>query len=361
MERLFHLLRLLTLALLAVPGCKALDLSVGPGDVRVEATPGGFVLHVRKKPDIASVLLTEDRTRVPAGQPVYSLRTRVGTAEGGEKRVLDGRELDNLRIGSLVDSTVDTDSVFGREFRIIIPPTLVFGYPPGRHGEMNVRNGTTINIRTFEKPYADYSGKFKDNTLVVSNQSGRTPAWAREIAEASGGRVEAPDTLAGLTTAALESVRFRRAGPIDVVFCIDTTEAMSAALAELQRSLVPALEKVNGPNSGARFGIVYYRDYLEEYLTRTVPFQRDLNALQRSLDLAQASGGRGSSDAVYEALRAATEHSAWRPEARKMVILICGLPPHPDNRGIVSQEETYRAATAAKIVYDVIAVPKAER
>jgi hypothetical protein len=360
MDRLPLLFRLLAFAWLVAPACGALDLSVASGDVRVDRTPDGYILHVRKKPDIASVLLTEDRSEVPSGQPVYSLRAPKGSPVGAEKRVLDGREVDNGPIGSLVDSTPVTDAVYGTEFKMTVPATVCYGYAPGRHGELIVRSGAVLNIRTFEKPFADYSGRFKDNTFVVPaavSHATRAPAWAREIASASGGRAVAAAATTDLAPAVSRLIGPGINGPLDVVFCIETTSEAATALAALRSTLVPALQKAAGSSSGVRYGIVYYRDYLEEYLTRTLPLQTDLGSVQRSLDVAQAAGGRGGSDAAYEALWAAAAKSAWRPEAQKLVILIAKLPPHAEDRGGVSKSDTYHEALASKIRYDVVVAP----
>ncbi|MBP5483863.1 MAG: hypothetical protein J6X99_06375, partial [Bacteroidales bacterium] len=59
--------------------------------------------------------------------------------------------------------------VFGGEadaFHIYIPETIVYGYEWSRNGEITIGKGTFINIRSFEKPYADYTGDYMDSPFM---------------------------------------------------------------------------------------------------------------------------------------------------------------------------------------------------
>ena len=51
---------------------------------------------------------------------------------------------------------------------IYIPEELSYGYPWTRNGKIPVEKGTFINIRSFEKPYADYTGSFADNPFMFN-------------------------------------------------------------------------------------------------------------------------------------------------------------------------------------------------
>ncbi|MEJ5188528.1 MAG: hypothetical protein WHT84_04880, partial [Breznakiellaceae bacterium] len=148
----------------------ALDLSIGPEDLRIEQrVDGGYHLFIRKKPDIGSVLLTES-TRDPSGRADnYAYRAKDwNPINGDEIRYLDGKPIPpESKIYSLIDSTPEADSQFREAFHIYIPYILVYGYPWTRQGEVYVVDGTYLNIRAFAKPYGDYTGPFKDNPFVV--------------------------------------------------------------------------------------------------------------------------------------------------------------------------------------------------
>ena len=61
---------------------------------------------------------------------------------------------------------MEKTSFFGDAFHIYIPPVIYYGYPWTRHGEVTIGKGTFINIRTFEKPYADYTGNYMDSPFM---------------------------------------------------------------------------------------------------------------------------------------------------------------------------------------------------
>ena len=74
-------------------------------------------------------------------------------------RYLDGKPLVSEGAKySLVDSTTEKTDFFGEAFHIYIPARLIYGYPWSRNGEIEIGKGTFINIRSFEKKYADYTG-----------------------------------------------------------------------------------------------------------------------------------------------------------------------------------------------------------
>ena len=170
----------LALAIIAGPpavlGAQA--LAIAPGDVRIEARDdGGYDLYVRARPDIASILLTES-TKDPAMKADnFAYRaSEYNEVNGSEKRMLNGKALPpTSKLYSLISSTPRPDSVFGQAFRILIPPVLVYGYPWSRSGTVAVGKGTYINIRAFSKPYADYSGGFRDNPYQIAISSRPIP------------------------------------------------------------------------------------------------------------------------------------------------------------------------------------------
>lgn len=145
-------------------------LRISADDVRLipDSKNGGFHLYVKKLKNVNSILLTET-TKDPAGKSDnYAYRAgEYNSINGDEIRYLDGKPLvsEGAKF-SLIDSTVEKTDFFGDAFHIYIPPVIYYGYEWTRHGEVTIGKGTFINIRTFEKPYADYSGNYMDSPFM---------------------------------------------------------------------------------------------------------------------------------------------------------------------------------------------------
>lgn len=133
-----------------------------------DASKGGYHLYVKKLPNVNSILLTET-TKDPTGKnDNYAYRAlEYNEINGDEIRYLDGKQLvsEGAKF-SLIDSTVENTDFFGPAFHIYIPPVICYGYEWTRHGEVTIGKGTFINIRSFEKPYADYSGDYMDSPFM---------------------------------------------------------------------------------------------------------------------------------------------------------------------------------------------------
>lgn len=146
-------------------------------DIRIEELDDdAIMLVVRKQRNVRSLLLTEAmRTGddmlagvlysywVPAYHPI----------NGDERRILNGKVLRDSDRYYLVDSTPDDDDQFGQAFRIRIPYILRYGFPWTHVGTASLvaQDKFRFNIRTFEKPFADYCGAYRDNLFVIAKDS----------------------------------------------------------------------------------------------------------------------------------------------------------------------------------------------
>lgn len=128
---------------------------------------------------------------------------------------------------------------------------------------------------------------------------------------------------------------FEAAQPLDVVLAVDTTGTMATYVTALRRHLLlalPALERRVG--SDVRVGVVAFKDHGAEgeddaYLTRTLQPTASRERLLEFLcspGLALGRGG-GGAEALECALRAA-RGLAWRPHARRALVLVGDKPPH---------------------------------
>ena len=361
----------LALFLLATP-LFAQDLSLSPEDLRIEQRiDGGFHLYIRARGNIGSVLLTES-TRDPALRADnYAYRAPEWNAiNGNEIRFLNGEPIPReSRIYSLISSTVVQHPDLGRAFHVYIPYILNYGYEGGRHGEVYVTDGTYLNIRTFVLPYGDYRGAFRDNPFTLSVTQDPLPGPPEEnymqdtidsfteIVNTGNGELiysTGPDDLIERIQYALEKEKGKS---LDLVICLDTTRSMRDDIDEVRKRLIPMLHDLIGSFPSFRIGMVLYKDYHEEYLTRIIPFTKDFNVFQRNLNSIRVSGGRDIPEAVYEALHDGATKFAWEGEA-KMLLLIGDAPPHPRPRGKITKEMVDKAIADKGLTVHAIILPQ---
>jgi hypothetical protein len=368
---------------------------------------GGYHLWIRKKPDIDSVLLTESTADPEQKMAVYALRTRTyNKINGDERRILNGEFLESERdMFFLVDSSPQPYEPFGRAFHVFIPYEVIYGYPDKRYGEIEVSAGTYLNIRTFERPYADYRGAFRDNPFILDYRQPEpeekvaalpepaeeppeeptpppqeppeepppeepppeepapddrydrdTVENFEEIAEEGKGTSVlsmGPEKLADEMGTILDATKGDR---LDLVLALDTTQSMRDDIPHLRDSLVPLIKSHTDRFSEFRVGLVLYRDYMEQYLVKPYPFESSLAAIQETLNSIRVRGGRDTPEAVYEALYTAIHEFPWFADAR-MVILVGDAPAHPVPRGKITKERVYTDAESMGIELHTIILP----
>ena len=339
----------------------AQDLSLGQDDLRIELrADGGFHLFVRKKPDIASVLITES-TRDPAmGEDNFAYRAREwNPVNGDEIRLLNGFPIPRESgLFFLVSSTPVSHAELGDAFHIYIPWVLQYGYTTSRHGEIYVTEGTFFNIRAFNLPYADYRGSFADNPFILQAQRpAETPlgnymeeaetAFAGISSSGGGGFLHAA-TPAELIEM-IEALLLKETGKsVDIVLCMDTTGSMGPYIDEIRRGLIPMMQEIIEGFTEWRIGMVLFKDYFDEYLTRIIPFTNNFNSFQRSINGITARGGGDIPEAIFEALYDGIERFPWAAESR-LIILIGDAPPHPAPRGRITREMVFQHAAENEI------------
>lgn len=345
----------------------------------------GYHLYIRKRPEIESVLLTETVKDPEGKNDSFAYRARSWNKYNGDEiRYLDGKPLlSESAKYSLVDSTPEDFPAFGKAFHIYIPETLDYGYEWERHGSVNIGKGTFINIRTFEKRYADYSGAYMDSPFMFDLMSHPekelpaneeavltdeySPVAADKFREISENFIysKGPETITSDIMSFIEPLDPYKS--CDLVFVIDATGSMKNDIETLKEELVPALiEKTRGFKA-IRFGLVFYRDYADNLRYRELPVKlfpltyslTDFNKNLDSLDIKGKEGG-DIPEAVYEALYAASEFYDLNPSAYKKIILIGDAEPHPLPRGTRKYSKDYVMNTvhSADIHVDAILLPE---
>lgn len=354
----------------AAPGSgPARDLGLDPSDLRIEqSNDGGYILYIRKKADIQSVLLTESTEDPDHKVASYALRSKVGNPINGEPvRKLDGEVLNKSNLHFLMSSQAVEDKQFGQAFRIFVPYVVVYGYPWGRYGERAVQDGSFLSIRAFGLPFADYDGPYRDNPyrLKISQvaQEGAASGYNKETVKAfqdyaalnegkvlySKGREDTLKTIA-------EALNGMPDGPIDLVVCLDATGSMEKHAGFVREKLTPLLKAFAKGHDGSRFAIVQFRDYMEDFLYKVTPFGADYGIIQSAVDRYHPAGGRDTPEAVNEALYACLTELDWALKSRA-VLLVGDAPPHPIPRGTVTPDMVRQTALEKHVVIDAIVLP----
>ena len=390
---------------------KQQQLRITAENVRLVADTekGGYHLYVKKTANVNSILLTET-TKDPEGKnDSYAYRAKeYNSINGDEIRFLDGKKLESEGAKySLVDSTPENTSFFGPAFHIYIPETIVYGYEWSRNGQVTIGKGTFINIRSFEKPYADYSGDYMDSPfmfdLKVTKRRVKKPAPAPEpeplpepeaIEEPEVEPFEEPETILTDDYNPVASEKFKEMsddiiyskGPetiiedikgllediedkdnLDLVFAIDATGSMKNDIDKLKSDMQPLLAEIFGSSTGARVGLLFYRDYGDTFKymdlpVKVFPFTSNFTSFSKNLNSIRIYGKEGGDipEAVYEAMYASCEFFAWRVAAQKKIILIGDAEPHPTPRGSGKYSRDYVMGIAAsrKIKIHSILLPR---
>lgn len=380
---------------------KQQQLKISVNDIKLieDKENGGYHLYIRKKPNVNSVLLTET-TKDPLGKnDNYAYRAKeYNSVNGDEIRYLNGKILESESAKySLLDSTVEKTDFFDEAFHIYIPKTIVYGYPWTRNGEIELGKGTFINIRSFEKPYADYSGDYMDSPFMfdlkvfkkpaknivpkqmpkqeqksVSNvienpepikepevqdemilTDNYNPVASEKFSEISEKMIysKGPETLIEDIGKILET--FKNAEKLDVVFAIDATGSMKDDIEKLRKELIPKIKSIFNKNNDVRFAVLFYRDYGDTFNYMNLPvkcfnFTNNFEILKKELYSIKILGREGGDipEAVYEAMYAASEFYKWRNDAQKEIILIGDAQPHPKPRGSAKYSKDYVLSVA---------------
>lgn len=323
---------------------------------------GGYHLYVKKLPNVNSIILTET-TKDPNGkQDSYAYRAKeYNEINGDEIRYLDGKKLESEGAKfSLVDSTVEKTDFFGNAFHIYLPESIIYGYEWSRHGEIKIGKGTFINIRSFEKPYADYSGDYMDSPFMFDLKVMKkpvpetiltddyNPVASEKFKEFSDDLIysKGPATIIEDIAEILKD--FDTSGNLDVVFAIDATGSMKDDINKLKEELTTKLIGMLGEETETRLGLLFYRDYGDTYKYMNLPvrvfqFTSNFTTFSRNLNSIKILGKEGGDipEAVYEAMYGSVKFYDWRPDAQKLIILIGDAEPHPTPRGTGKYSREY--------------------
>lgn len=124
---------------------------------------------------------------------------------------------------------------------------------------------------------------------------------------------------------------------LDVVLVLDATDSMSPYIDQAKKRLHEVLNVVTGLVPNARYGIVAYKDYGDEYgpdATQSLALTEDANLIRRGIDDITSGGGADIPEPIHEALRAATDQKRldWNRRRKRVIILVGDSPCHTSGR-----------------------------
>lgn len=130
----------------------------------------------------------------------------------------------------------------------------------------------------------------------------------------------------------------RPAGPprLDVHFLVDTTGSMGDEIARLVATMQSVSDQVRAlpQKPDVRYGLTLYRDHGDAYVTRTVPFTRDLKQFRAELGRVTAGGGGDTPEDLQAGLHGAVAGPDWAADAPngavQLVFLVADAAPHLD-------------------------------
>ena len=134
----------------------------------------------------------------------------------------------------------------------------------------------------------------------------------------------------------------------------------------LKKDLLPALLKEFEGAKNVKFGLLFYRDYGDNFNYQGLPvrfyaFTDNLTAFNKNLNALKIVGKEGGDipEAVYEAIYASSEFYGWRAGTTKRIILIGDAEPHPKPRGLGKYSKDYvmNLAEAKDIKVKAILLP----
>jgi hypothetical protein len=118
---------------------------------------------------------------------------------------------------------------------------------------------------------------------------------------------------------------------LDLVLVIDTTESMQFVIDEVKQHAAALVRSIQRMVPTSRIGIVVYRDQGDEYVVKWSDLSFKTDKLTSFIATITASGGGDWEEAVLEGVDAAVNELSWRKKSKKIIILIGGSPPHPED------------------------------
>jgi len=169
-----------------------------------------------------------------------------------------------------------------------------------------------------------------------------------------GGTGPAGDALHGVSPGFGRDVDGMQRRGLDIVLILDATDSMRPTIEDAKVRLRQVIKVVTHIVPKARFGMVAFKDYGDDYGPEAIRVQKitsDRQAVQKFLDEIRAGGGGDDPEPIDEALAAAIHPTGmgWRRGAQRVIVLIGDAPVHPSGRNRALQAARQFRKTGGRI------------
>lgn len=322
----------------------------------------GYDLYIKKIEGIESILLTESQKDPQLKKTNYGLRTeKFYPCNGNELRILDGKILQTkYDLFSLVDSTPEPHPILGEAFHFFLPETVIYGYPWTREGKIEIKPGVIINLRLFEKKYADYSGEFKDQWIELKlyyEETDYNKGVIENLKEITTKKEIIISKNENIKDALLNNIieNIPVEYDLDVVFIIDTTLSMKEEMPIFKKNFPELFQTILKKCKYPRIAFIFYRDYGDIFLTRVYDFTIEQKQIEYIVQNIQIDGGGDIPEALYEAI-VELKKLSFKSENR-IAFLIADAPAHPYPRGKITKEDAINCLKELNIKLISICLP----
>jgi hypothetical protein len=175
-----------------------------------------------------------------------------------------------------------------------------------------------------------------------------------QIAGKNASSVRDPEDMINQIIGILEKEKGKK---LDITVCLDVTGSMKPYFDAIRVKLIPMLKDLSAEFESFRIGMVFYKDYYDEFINKLFPFTTDFDSLQKNISGVRVSGGGDIPEAVYEALYAGAVKLDWQADKRIM-ILIGDAPPHPRPRGAITKQMVDRETANRGIELKAMILPQ---
>jgi len=339
------------------------DIPSIPDDfIILEKANSGYDLYIKKMKGIESILLTESEKDPALKKTNYGLRTpEFYPCNGNETRILNGKILQTkYDLFTLIDSTLEPHPLLKEAYHFFLTDIVLYGYKWSRQGEVEIKPGTRINLRLFEKKYGDYSGNFKDQWIILKliyNESDYTTGVIDQfkdlsntkaivIAKSDDFKKEIHDTIVDNLPVEYD---------LDLIFVVDCTLSMKEEMPVFITLFPQIRDDILKKIKNVRIAFIFYRDYGDLFLNRIYDFTDDLTYVDNMVKNIQIDGGADIPEAIYEAIYEIKKLN-FKSDNR-VAFLIGDAPAHPAPRGKVTKDDAMKVLDDYKIKFNTICIP----
>jgi hypothetical protein len=145
---------------------------------------------------------------------------------------------------------------------------------------------------------------------------------------------------------------------MQVVFALDVTGSMGSLINAARDKIWSIANSLRQSNTqiDLEIGVVAYRDRGDQFVTKIIGLNTDIDQVFSELNALSASGGGDTPESVNQALKDAVNAIHWdqSPSTIRTIFLVGDCPPHMNYRKDVPYQETCQLALSKDIVINTI-------